>query len=120
MIQKKERKRAPRALKALSQDDTDDLKKKKRKKNIGGKADIPGTCIVIIGDWAANPCGSGLTRRRRDGKRVRGWTPKSFFQRCIGCRRREYTRRSRVFVTGKPAKAFPPPPAHKSKLEWHL
>lgn len=30
MIQKKERKTASRALKALSQDDTDDLKKKKK------------------------------------------------------------------------------------------
>lgn len=35
MIQKKERKTASRALKALSQDDTDDLMKKK--KNIGEK-----------------------------------------------------------------------------------
>lgn len=52
MIQKKERRTASRALKALSQDDTDDLKKKK-KKNIGEKHICQ--AHVIIGDWAANP-----------------------------------------------------------------
>lgn len=114
MIQKKERKTASRAFKALSQDDTDDLMKKKKKHR--GKADLPGTCIVIIGDWAASPCGSGLTRRRRDGKSTR-LDSKAFFQRRIGCGRREYTQRSCVFVTGKPAKTcFPLPLPTRANL----